>query len=51
VGQEYTHGSEICFMIETLADYNFVRPADPKANANEYEKCSGREEEFAVINR
>lgn len=38
VGQEYTHGGDIQFMIENMADYNFVRPADPPANANEYEK-------------
>jgi hypothetical protein len=37
VGQEYTHGGDIWFMIENLTDYNFVRPADPLANVNQYE--------------
>ncbi len=40
VGQEYTHGGDICYMIERMEDFNFVRPADPSANANEYEKES-----------
>jgi hypothetical protein len=34
VGQEYTHGGDIRYMIEKMEDYNFVRPADPPANAN-----------------
>ncbi len=37
VGQEYTHGGDIRFMIENLTDYNFVRPTDPPANVNQYE--------------
>jgi hypothetical protein len=44
VGQEYTHGGDIRFMIENMADYNFVRPADPPANANEYEKESWKKQ-------
>jgi hypothetical protein len=44
VGQEYTHGADIRFMIENMADYNFIRPADPPANANEYEKESWKKQ-------
>jgi hypothetical protein len=34
VGQHYTHGGDIRFMIENLTDYNFVRPNNPQ-NAND----------------
>jgi hypothetical protein len=44
VGQEYTHGGDIRFMIENLNDYNFVRPEDPAVNANEYEKESWKKQ-------
>lgn len=37
VGQEYTHGGDIRYMIENMADFNFVRPADPPAGVNEYD--------------
>ncbi len=37
VGQEYTHGGDIRFMIENFQDYNFTRPADPPNGANQYE--------------
>jgi hypothetical protein len=37
VGQEYTHGGDIRYMIEKMEDYNFVRPADPPDNANQNE--------------
>lgn len=37
VGQEYTHGRDIRFMIENLSDFNLVRPDDPDENANQYE--------------
>lgn len=40
VGQEYTHGGGIRFMIENMEDYNFQQPADPVVNANEYDKES-----------
>jgi hypothetical protein len=36
VGQEYTHGGDIRYMIENLSDYKFVRPDDPAINANQY---------------
>jgi hypothetical protein len=29
VGQEYTHGGDVRFMIENLQDFNFQAPADP----------------------
>ncbi len=44
VGQEYTHGGDIRFMIENLNYYDFVHPADPAANANEYEKESWKKQ-------
>jgi hypothetical protein len=44
VGQEYTHGGDIRFMIENMEDYNFVRPADPAANVNAYEKESWKKQ-------
>jgi len=34
VGQHYTHGGDIKFMIENLTDYNHVRPHNPQ-NAND----------------
>jgi len=37
VGQEYTHGGDIQFMIENMTDYNFTRPQDPPSNANQFE--------------
>jgi hypothetical protein len=37
VGQEYTHGGDIRFMIENLQDYNFTRPPDPPNGASQYE--------------
>jgi hypothetical protein len=37
VGQEYTHGGDIWYMIENMKDYNFVRPQDPSKNANQFE--------------
>ncbi len=35
VGQEYTHGGDIRYMIKNMA--NFVRSQDPPANANQFE--------------
>jgi hypothetical protein len=35
VGQEYTHGGNIRYMIENMQDYNFIRPADHPDNANQ----------------
>ncbi len=29
IGQAYTHGGDIRFMVEILADYNFIRPENP----------------------
>jgi hypothetical protein len=37
VGQEYTHGGDIRYMIDKMEDYIFEHPADPSANANQYE--------------
>jgi hypothetical protein len=37
VRQEYMHGGDIQYMIEKMEDYNFVRPADPPDNANQYD--------------
>jgi hypothetical protein len=37
VGQEYTHGGDIRFMIENLQNYNFVRPADLPVGVSQYE--------------
>ncbi len=44
VGQEYTHGGDIRFMIKNLTDFNFAWPADPLANAIEYEKESWKKQ-------
>jgi len=30
VGQDYTHGGDIRYMIENLTDYNFVHPENPE---------------------
>jgi hypothetical protein len=30
VGQEYTHGGDIRYVIENLTDYNFVCPENPE---------------------
>jgi hypothetical protein len=37
VGQEYTHGGDIRFMIENLDDFRFVRPQNPDSNAHQFE--------------
>jgi phenylalanyl-tRNA synthetase alpha subunit len=37
VGQEYTHGGDIRYMIENFEDYNFIRPQDPLPNADQFE--------------
>jgi hypothetical protein len=37
VGQEYTHGGDIRFMIENLQDYNFIPPEDPPVGVSQYE--------------
>jgi len=34
VGQQYTHGGDVRFMIKNLTDYTFVRPPNPQ-NAND----------------
>jgi hypothetical protein len=44
VGQEYTHGGDIRCMIENFKDFNFVRPADPQANAGQFENESWKKE-------
>jgi len=37
VGQEYKHSGDIHYMIENMADYNFMRPQDPSNNATQFE--------------
>jgi hypothetical protein len=37
VGQEYTHGGDIRYMIENLEDYNFTRPANPADEEDQFE--------------
>ena len=37
VGQEYTHGGDIRYMIENMKDFNFVRPQDPPDNAGQFD--------------
>jgi hypothetical protein len=37
VGQEYTHGGDIRYMIKYFEDFNFIHPADPQANAGQLE--------------
>jgi hypothetical protein len=37
VGQQYTHGGDVRFMIENLADYVFVRPPNPQDADDQYE--------------
>jgi len=37
VGQQYTHGGDVRFMIENLVDYTFVRPPNPQDNNDQYE--------------
>jgi len=37
VGQQYTHGGDVRFMIENLTDYTFVRPPNPQDGNDQYE--------------
>jgi hypothetical protein len=37
VGQEYTHGGDIRWMVENFQDYNFQRPENPANNEDPYE--------------
>jgi hypothetical protein len=37
VGQQYTHGGDVCFMIENLTDYTFIRPLNPQNANDQYE--------------
>jgi len=37
VGQQYTHGGDVRFMIENLIDYTFVRPPNPQDGNDQYE--------------
>ncbi len=36
VGQQYTHGGDVRFMIENLTDYTFVRPPNPQNAATNH---------------
>jgi hypothetical protein len=36
IGQKYTHGGDLRYMIENLEDFNLPRPVDPPANAGQY---------------
>jgi len=37
IGQEYTHGGDIRFMVENLEDYCFIRPPNPDPNAHQFD--------------
>jgi hypothetical protein len=37
VGQEYTHGGDIRFLVENLEDYHFERPNDLTEGASQYD--------------
>jgi hypothetical protein len=37
VGQQYTHGGDVRFMIKNLTDYTFVRPPNPQNANDQYE--------------
>jgi hypothetical protein len=37
VGQHYTHGGDVRFMIENLRDYTFIRPPNPQDAMDQYE--------------
>jgi hypothetical protein len=37
IGQEYTHGGDIRFMVESLEDYCFNRPPNPDPHAHQYD--------------
>ena len=37
VGQQYTHGGDVRFMIENLTDFTFVRPPNPQNAYDQYE--------------
>jgi len=37
VGQQYTHGGDVRFMIENLQDFTFVRPPNPQDASDQYE--------------
>jgi hypothetical protein len=37
VGQQYTHGGDMRFMIENLSEYNFLRPSNPEDVNDPYE--------------
>ena len=44
VGQQYTHGGDMRFMIENLSDYNFVRPQNPADPDDPYEMESWKKQ-------
>jgi hypothetical protein len=44
VGQEYTHGGDIRFMVENFADYNFQRPENPEDDEDPYEMESWKKQ-------
>jgi hypothetical protein len=44
MGQENTHGGDIRYMIENFEDFNFIRLADPQANAGQIEIESWKKE-------
>ncbi len=37
VGQEYTHGGDIRWMVENFADFDFQRPENPENREDPYE--------------
>jgi len=44
VGQQYTHGGYMHFMIENLSDFNFVRPPNPADPDDPYEMDSWKKQ-------
>jgi hypothetical protein len=44
VGQEYTHGGDIRFMLENLEDFNLPRPENPEDEADRFEMESWKKQ-------
>jgi hypothetical protein len=44
IGQAYTHGGDIRFMVEILEDYNFVRPENPNDEDDTFEMESWKKQ-------
>jgi hypothetical protein len=50
VGQQYTHGGDVRFMIENLTDYTFVRPPNPQDGNDQYELESWKKQLIYIGN-